>query len=188
MAFKYKFKEFQPIKVNDEIILRQVQVENDLENYFEMYNNQNIARYYPAMSGKFIQLDAVRRIIENQINAFEKRREYIWTIAYIKSNEAIGRISLSEFEANNKIANIGYFINQEHWKKGIISSCIQPVVEFGFSYLELERIYTTVHVDNIASCKALEKNGFSKEGILRHSFNLPSGLSDCYMYSKLYND
>lgn len=188
MAFKDKFNEFQPIRANDRFILRQVELEKDLDIYHRIYCDTDAFRYYEGANEKPPSRDTTIKILQNQIKAFEKQREYTWTIADIKSGKALGRIHLSDFQGGNKIANIGYFIGRDSWGKGIISACIAPVVAFGFSYLEFERIFTTVHVDNTASWKALERNGFTREGLLRHCFNIKEGLCNCYMYSKLSTD
>ncbi len=188
MAFKDKFKNFQSLQVNDEYTLRQVEPEKDLQSYHEIYSDIDAFCFYEGALKKPPQIASTMKILKNQIKEFEKARVYSWTIAEIKTGKALGRILLSNFESNNKVANIGYWIGRNYWGKGIISKCIGPVVEFGFSYLELERIYTKVHTDNIASWKALEKNSFIREGLLRHCFEVDSGLYDCYMYSKLSTD
>jgi RimJ/RimL family protein N-acetyltransferase len=188
MAFKEKFKKFQSLQVNDEYLLRQVNPEKDLKAYHEIYCDIDAFCFYVGALKETPEISRTMKILENQIKEFQKAKVYSWTIAEMKSGKALGRILLSNFESNNKIANIGYWIGRDSWGKGIISNCIKPVVEFGFSYLELERIYTTIHSDNIASWKALEKNGFIREGLLRHCFELHSGLCDCYMYSKLSTD
>ena len=188
MGFKDKFKDFQTLKIDEKLVLRQVDPKKDLQEYYEIYCDNDVFRYCTGGSGKQPNKQIVSKILENQINAFEKMREYIWTISEKKTGKALGRIHFSDFECNNKIANIGYWLGRKSWGKGIISACIKPVVEFGFSYLELERIYTKVHVANTASWKALEKNGFKREGLLRHCFEIKEGLGDCYIYSRLYTD
>lgn len=187
MAFKDYFKDFQNLYVDDKYILRQVSLEKDMDAYFEAYSDELVFKYYGSGStckGR----DNLKKVLSNQINEFEKVRVYSWTIADAKTDFVIGRILLSNFESNNKIANIGYFINRSYWGKGIISSCIDSVVKFGFEYLKLERIHTRVAIENIGSWKVLEKNGFIREGLLRHCFELADGLHDCYLYSKLYTD
>jgi len=186
--FKDKFVDFQSIRVNDSIYLRQVKPQEDLEAYFEIYADIDALRYYEGIGNKTPNRETVMAILNNQIKEFEKTRIYSWTITDGKTGKALGRILLSNFEGNNKLANIGYFLSRDSWEKGIISACVKAVTKFGFSYLELERIYTTVHPDNIASWKALENNGFLREGRLRHCFNLSDGLNDCYMYAKLSTD
>ena len=188
MAFKGKFKEFQTLNINDNIILRQAEPDNDCHAFYEIFCDIDAFCYYSGVHGTNHSIEKSWKILSNQIKEFEKASIYSWIISDKKSRKALGRILLSSFEGNNKKANIGYFLGRNSWGKGIISDCIKPVVEFGFSHLELERIYTTVHVDNVGSWKALEKNGFLREGLLRHSFNVNNCLFDCYMYSRLNTD
>ena len=193
MSFKDKFKTFQNLIVNDDIILRQPNIETDTEANIRMGTNPNIWKYYGGRaSGKKESEESVRegiiKSLSNQIRFTEKGTIYNWTIADRNTNEAMGRIYLSDFEANNKIANIGYYLDEKYWNKGIMTACIKPVVDFGFSYLELERIYSKIHIDNKGSWKALENNGFEREGLLRHCFVCPVGLSDCYMYARVQFD
>lgn len=186
-SFKDKFKDFQSLVTDIGITMRQVDTERDFDDYFAIYSDHDLFRYYEGGSKPGIKPETVRVILNNQIKEFNTGRIYSWTIAD-ENDHAIGRILLSNFEHNNKMANIGYFLARNRWNQGIITACIKPVVEFGFTYLELERIYSTVHVDNTASWRALEKNGFTREGLMRHAFNLPGGLCDCYLYARLSAD
>ena len=69
-----------------------------------------------------------------------------------------------------------------------MTACTAAVVKFGCEQLKLERIFTSIEPNNIASQKVLEKNGFIKEGHLRHCFPLDDGLHDCFIYGKLFTD
>ena len=188
MTLKEMFAEFQPITVNENIILRQVKPEKDCEKYFELYSDADALKYYLGYGKPPVNQEQVKKIIQNQINAFEKCREYNWTIADRNTDEVLGRILLSDFQNNNTAANIGYFLDRKYWNKGIMTACTEAVVKFGFEQLKLERIFTSVEPNNIASQRVLEKNGFIKEGHLRHCFPLNDGLHDCVIYGKLYTD
>lgn len=191
MSFKDKFKTFQNLIVNDEIILRQPNIKTDLEAGVRMSKNPNIWKYYGgrASGNKKETEESIRegviKNLSNQIRFTEKGTMYVWAIANKNTNEIMGRIYLSDFEANNKVANIGYYLDEKYWNKGIMTACIKPVADFGFSYLELERIYSKIHIDNQGSWKALENNGFVREGMLRHCFVCPLGLCDCYIYARV---
>lgn len=187
MAFKDYFKEFQPLAVNDKIKLRQVVIENDLSAFKDIYADVDAFKYYEGYRSK-PEPDKVKIILQNSIKGFEKANSYSWVITKADSDEAIGSIHLNTFENNNTSANIGYFLSRDYWGKGIITSCILPVINFGFHSLKLERIYSTIEINNIGSWKALERNGFLREGLLRHCFVLMDGLHDCYIYSKLNTD
>ena len=184
MAFKDYFINFQQLVVNEQIILRQTKPEQDLQDYFKIYLDAEANQYYAGYS-RPRDHEAVLVTIQNQINEFNKRRVYNWTIADSKTDKVFGRILLSDFQNKNTAANIGYFLEREHWGKGIITASITQVINFGFNNMKLERIFTIVEINNIASWKALEKNGFIREGMQRKAMSLPDGLHDCYMYAKL---
>ncbi|MDR1689737.1 MAG: GNAT family N-acetyltransferase [Clostridiales bacterium] len=187
MAFKDYFRDFQSLIANDNIFLRQIIVEKDFDDYYEIYSNDEVFKLYGGGRGT-TDKSVVLKILQNQIKEFKTAKIYSWTIVDNKYDKAIGRIFLSDFQAKNRIANIGYFINRSYWGKGIVTECVSSVVDFGFSFLKLERIFTEVATDNIGSCKVLAKNGFIQEGILRHCFELKDSLVDCYVYSKLSTD
>ena len=187
MAFKDYFKDFQSLTVNDSIVLRQVEIESDFDDYYDIYSNDEVFKLYGGGRG-ISDKSGVMKALQNQVKEFENARVYSWTIVDVKNAKAIGRILLSDFQAHNKIANIGYFINQTYWRKGVASECVSAVTKFGFDCLKLERIFTHVAVDNVGSWRVLEKNGFIREGLLRHCFELKDSLVDCYMYSRLSTD
>lgn len=65
-----------------------------------------------------------------------------------------------------KSAEVGFWIGEPYWGKGIVTRAIQLITDYGFNELNLARIYAGVLEYNIGSMKALEKNGFKKEGVL----------------------
>ena len=188
MTFKDKFREFQPLTVNNILILRQIKPEQDLAEHVKIYNDADVFRYYEGYKNTQYDDERVLHILHNRTRAFDRMSEYTWTITDAETDCALGRIHLSDFQNNNTAANIGYFLGREHWGKGIISACIATVAAFGFNYMNLQRIFTTVEVNNIGSWRALAKNGFTREGTLRRAMSLPDGLHDCYLYAKLSTD
>lgn len=63
-----------------------------------------------------------------------------------------------------KNAEIGYWLAEPYWGKGIISRVIPMMVDEGFEMFDIERIYAGVFGRNKASQHVLEKNGFVLEG------------------------
>jgi len=61
-------------------------------------------------------------------------------------------------------AEIGYWLGEEFWGKGVISKAIPLIVKLASEIVKPTEIYAKVIKDNIASWKALEKNGFIYEG------------------------
>ena len=63
-------------------------------------------------------------------------------------------------------AELGYWISENYWNKGIISSAIQQMVEYGFKNYDINRIYSRPFGYNLASQRVLEKNNFILEARL----------------------
>jgi len=85
----------------------------------------------------------------------------------------------------SKSAEIGYWIGESFWGKGIATKAIELITDYGFEDLKLIRIYAGVFEFNTASMKALEKNGYKKEGISRKALIKNDKVLDEHRYFKL---
>lgn len=61
-------------------------------------------------------------------------------------------------------AEIGYWLGEPYWGKGIASKAIGQVINHAFNELDLKRLFTSVFDYNEASMRVLEKAGFHREG------------------------
>ena len=103
--------------------------------------------------------------------------------------EAIGSISLElQPDVNCKSAEIGYWLGEPFWGKGIATNAVRKVVEHAFQTYDLVRIYAYVYETNPASAKVLEKAGFSREGTLRKSVFKNGKILDQFLYAILNDD
>ncbi len=64
-------------------------------------------------------------------------------------------------------AELGYWIGEAYWGKGIGTVAVKLATDYAFKELEMVRIVACVFDFNIASMCVLEKNGYVKEGIGR---------------------
>ncbi len=100
--------------------------------------------------------------------------------------QAIGGIGLIlNTDVYVKSAEIGYWIGEPFWGKGIASEAIRQMVEYTFYYFDIVRVYAEVFENNKASMRALEKNGFYLEGVRRKSVFKNDVLMDDYIWVKL---
>jgi ribosomal-protein-alanine N-acetyltransferase len=84
-------------------------------------------------------------------------------------------------------AEIGYWIGEPFWNKGIASEAVKLMIHYGFKTLGLVRIHTGVFDYNKASQRVLEKCGFIKEGVFRNSVLKNGVICDEYRYAVLNN-
>jgi len=114
----------------------------------------------------------------------QKRKDIYWAIEI--KGEAIGGIG-GHFQEDiyRKNAEIGYWLGQTYWNKGIITYCIKEMTQYLFLNFDIERIYAEVYSNNIGSGKALEKAGFKNEAILRRNAFKNNTFLDTYVYAIL---
>lgn len=125
----------------------------------------------------------IQEKITKYTTAIETDKAMIWKIVF--ENNEVGIISLHNWDADNKKAEIGYFILPNYQRKGIVSESIEMVINFAFGNHFLNRIEAIVYNNNNASNKTIVKNGFTQEAVLREYFNVRGVYTDIYLYSLL---
>jgi len=74
------------------------------------------------------------------------------------------------------------------WGNGYMSEAIPAVVNYCFEKLKLNRLYSYHMVRNPASGRALEKSGFTKEGLLRQRVKKLGIFEDVALWAFLQAD
>ncbi len=98
----------------------------------------------------------------------------------------IGSIGIfREGNIHRQTAELGYYIAEEYWGKGIMTEAVKQICEYVFANSDIIRIYAEPFAYNIASCRVLEKAGFQYEGTLRSNAVKNSKVIDMKMYSLL---
>ncbi|MFY7827803.1 MAG: GNAT family N-acetyltransferase [Flectobacillus sp.] len=83
-------------------------------------------------------------------------------------------------------AEIGYWLGEEYWGKGIASAALTEMTNYAFEqFPALQRLFAGVFDSNIASQKVLEKAGYLLESIQPKSIIKDGQLYDGYLYVKL---
>jgi RimJ/RimL family protein N-acetyltransferase len=103
--------------------------------------------------------------------------------------ELVGSIGLvTKSDIYRKNIEIGYFLAEEHWGKGIATRAIKAATSYAFKDFDIVRIYAEPFSDNRGSQKALEKAGYSLEAIFRRNVIKNDVIKDSYIYSVLKED
>ena len=90
--------------------------------------------------------------------------------AIVVDSRAVGSIGITlGSDVHAKSAEIGYWLGEEYWNRGLATKAIREMCRTAFSRYDIVRIFAEVFADNAGSCKALEKSGFLMEGRLRKS-------------------
>ena len=90
-------------------------------------------------------------------------------------------------DVHRKAVEIGYWIGEPFWDKGIGTEVVRLVTDYAFYQLKFARIHTGVFEYNKGSMRVLEKNGYKKDGIFENSVFKNGKLWDEHRYSKINN-
>jgi RimJ/RimL family protein N-acetyltransferase len=89
--------------------------------------------------------------------------------AIVVGEEAVGGISYHlPDDAPRSGAELGYWLNEAYWGRGIATAAVRAVTASAFSaHATLHRIYAISFAWNAASARALEKSGYTFERTIR---------------------
>ena len=85
-------------------------------------------------------------------------------------------------------ASLGYCLHPEFWGQGFATEAATALCEFGFSELQLHRIFATCRPENVAPARVMEKLGMKWEGLLREHVYVRGQWRDSYLYSILHHE
>ncbi len=137
--------------------------EKDIENLSRLGNNPNVARfmtdgfpspYTPENAQAFITM------------ANSETPPRILAITF--DSKAIGGIGIHpQSDIHRQNAELGYWLGEPFWGKGIMTEAIRQMVQYGFNHWPVNRIFARPYHTNIGSQRALEKAGFMLEARLQ---------------------
>ena len=80
-------------------------------------------------------------------------------------------------------AEIGYWLGEAYWGRGIMSQALVAVTRHAVESHNLTRVFALPFASNVASCRVLEKAGFTLEGRLRRSAIKDGVIEDQLQYA-----
>ncbi len=106
--------------------------------------------------------------------------------AIIVNGSAVGSIGLvAKDDVFRKSMEIGYWLGEEFWRRGIITEAIGAISDYAFERFDIVRLYADVFEWNTASVRVLEKNGYVFEARLKKAVFKDGLIADALLYSKL---
>ncbi|MTI29959.1 GNAT family N-acetyltransferase, partial [Xanthovirga aplysinae] len=146
-------------------ILKEI-ISSDIENIHRGLSNPNITKYYDV---HFPTLEATKEQMEWYEDLKNSGTGVWWSIYDKEENQFCGAGGFNGLDKKHKKAEIGFWLLQEFWGKGIMKAVMPKLFEIGFTELNLNRIEGYVVSQNIKCKNALEKINFSYEGTMRES-------------------
>jgi len=116
------------------------------------------------------------------IQSAEKDSQYIFAITY--GGKVIGSIGILRKECAHRLTGeLGYYIAEPYWGKGIAAEAIRQICAYVFNCTDIVRIFAQPYANNAASIRVLQKAGFRAEGILRSNAVKNGQILDVSMHA-----
>lgn len=105
------------------------------------------------------------------------------------ADEAIGAVGLRPQEDVERYsAEVGYWLGEAYWGRGIMTEILPAFTEYAIRGLGFHRLFATPFAWNSASCRVLEKSGYTVEGRMRHSAWKDGQFVDQLLYAFVADD
>jgi ribosomal-protein-alanine N-acetyltransferase len=85
-------------------------------------------------------------------------------------------------------AFLGYSVDEARAGRGLATEAIAEVVAYAFGELALHRVEAATAVENLPSQRVLEKNRFTRVGVLRENVLLGGRWVDHVLWERLATD
>ncbi len=102
------------------------------------------------------------------------------------NEQAVGGIGIIyKTDVYRLSAEIGYWLCENLWGKGIMCEAVKNMVQYTFANTRIVRIYAGIFENNIASARVLEKAGFFLEATHKNAVIKNGTIMDEKLYSIL---
>ena len=171
-----------PILTTDRLVLRELR-HSDAERVFAMRSDPQVMQHVNRPLAKGIEdASALIDLINSMVAANDAVQ---WAITLKNKDVFIGLIGFWRIVKEHHYGELGYMLAREHWGKGYISEAIGAVVPFGLRTLDFHRVEAITRPANLASIRALEKNGFVREAHLKQNIFWNGEFHDSLHFGRL---
>ena len=163
----------------------------DVDGIVRGIGNINVSRWLLAVAHPYKKSDAAKWVKRKQMEKNKRNKEdYQFGIVLRENEEYVGGIGIHHVDRRQATATLGYWLAQQHWRKGYGSEALEAVLDLAFNKLKLRRVEAGVFKGNPSSGKLLEKFGFKLEGTRRKAMvSMATGkLHDEHIYALLKED
>ena len=163
------------------LLLRKPRAEDAALIFAAYAQDPEVTRYLTFRPHR--DLNDAREAVERFLEGWRSAKSYCWLIFRRDGEELVGAISAREDQG----INLGYLIARPYWRHGFMSEALGAIVAWAFAQAAIFRVWAVCDIDNEASARLLEKNGFHQEGVLRKWSRHPNVSDvprDCYCYAK----
>ncbi len=174
------------LKISDDLELLLLE-ERHSEDLFDLVDkNRSPLREWLPWVDTNVSVGDTRGFIKNARDQYACNTGLVSGIWY--RNRIIGVIGFNSIDWQNRIAQIGYWLDTGQRGNGFVTRACSALIDYAFDELELNRIEIHCAVGNTKSRAIPERLGFSQEGLVRQAEWLYDHFVDHAIYGMLASD
>lgn len=163
-------------------ILRPIELK-DVKDLAKNLNNWNVVENLSSLPFPY-ELKHAKQFCSRKVKEMSKENPENFLVVIEIDGEVVGAIGAHHIVHGHK-AELGYWLAEQHWGKGIMPEAVKKVMPQLFSQFKLRRLFAYAYANNKASMRVMEKVGMKFEGIsLKHAMKNGKYV-DCCIYAKV---
>ncbi|WP_322497979.1 GNAT family N-acetyltransferase [Candidatus Cyrtobacter comes] len=151
------FSQFPVLKLDNQIILRELDSEKDMHGYYNLMCDPAVHQYIQETEVP-TSLDDAHEKVKFWRNLFYKKISILWCIE--KEGKMVGTMGFNYCNIMSGNAEIVYDLASSEWGKGIASVSMRAILDFSFHSLQLTQIEALIAIDNLRSERLLTRFNF----------------------------
>jgi [ribosomal protein S5]-alanine N-acetyltransferase len=152
---------------------------SDAARFYAILNNDNFRYFDVRPKTVEAERDWIRQCVKRRADHFQ------YDYAIIFKNRVVGGCGIKIDQHRKHIGEIGYFIDEAYWGKGIATQAVSLLEDIAWKELGITRIHVLMLPKNSASERVAKKAGYLKEGTMRKAISIRGAMHDCHLYAKV---
>ncbi len=154
--------------LSDGVVCLRPWTEADIPAIVEACRDQEIARWLDSVPQPYTLADA-RAYVAMARRGWKERALAAFAVVDAASGEVLGSVGISVVDAEQEVAEIGYWVKRARRGQGVATRAVQLASCWALRQCGVKRLQLRADVHNVASQRVAERAGFTREGVLRSS-------------------
>ncbi len=157
-----------------------------LDLFISWRNEAASVRHNPLITISREETARLRQTEGSDLRHLNLYESYRWFIQV--DENVVGSVAIKNINFMMGYAEIAYGIAEAYQGRGIATSAIAAMINKAFYESDLRKLIAYVHDKNRASCRVLDKLGFTREGLLREHYIINGRAENEVLFGLLRRD
>ncbi|MFC5746980.1 GNAT family N-acetyltransferase [Actinomadura rugatobispora] len=147
-------------------------------------NREYLRPWEPERDDAYFTVEGQRANLDDLLDAYGAGE--MWPGVVLVDGQVAGRITLNNIlRGPLQSCFVGYWVAFAHAGRGVATEAVRQALQVAFRELGLHRVEAFTRVDNHASQRVLERNGFTPVGVSRRHIHVEGRWHDERLFERL---